>query len=94
MSKTPSNTLLETVGERLKLLKDSLEADQGEQNFFRIEGLELSREFVENTYQRLTRIVEGKGTDYEQLYKSISLGMIANSPKWTKLRTLAREMCM
>jgi hypothetical protein len=60
----------------------------------RVAGLLLSGKYILSTYETLTRLVEGGSIDYQALYESINLEMVANSNAWSSLRYYARQMTL
>ena len=60
----------------------------------RVAGLLLSGKYILSTYETLTRLVAGEPINYQALYESINLEMIANSNAWSSLRYYARQMTL
>ena len=60
----------------------------------RVAGLLLSGKYILSTYETLTRLVAGEPINYQALYESINLEMIANINAWSSLRYYARQMTL
>lgn len=81
----------------LQLAADSIKEQLSQGDTYtsaRVAGLLLSGKYILSTYETLTRLVEGGPVDYQALYESITLEMIANSNAWSSLRYYARQMTL
>ena len=83
---------LQLAAESIKAQLDSSEPER--HTSARVAGLLLSGKYILSTYETLTRLVAGEPINYEALYKSINLEMIANSNAWSSLRYYARQMTL
>ena len=85
--------LMESAQERLACLREAQEKDDGDPRApLRIEDMWFDRAYLAAMEDTLQKIVDGQDVDYEELYRSISLEMLANSRGWNSLRYYARRM--
>ena len=76
----------------LPMLAEALETTSPEKPLAQIDGLWFHEDYIRATYNTLTRLVNGQPVDYEALYQSITLEMMANSKPWCDLRLWARRL--
>lgn len=94
MSNSKQEKIIQCINERLPSLEDALVNSKTPAGNVRFENVVLSTDFVKKTIERFKSILDNNNPDYEGLYKSITLEMVANSKFWSELRYMARTMCL
>ena len=83
--------LRQTARELIPHLRQALETMPPEAYSAQVLTLRLSRGYMEDALEVLTRIDRGEPVDYRAICDAISLEMIANSNLWSSLRYHARN---
>ena len=94
MSMTKPGKIVECIELHLPSLERALTDSITPAGNVRYENVVLTKQYVENIVERFKGILDGTNSDFEGLYQSITLEMVANSNFGSELIYLAWAKCL